>query len=327
MIGWLRRRRRSPFRDVKRILISLVVVGATGSLATAGTWATLSSKTTNPGSTIASGTMTLSVNTTPTGGTASSCLSASGSSASNDVNSNCGSFLAGLGPFFPGQSATAKVTIQNTGSYPPGYAGGTLSTAASGTVTSLSLSSLTSPVSSGDKLIVFNATNTTTCVTSASHASSATTVSLSVDSCTMPVTYAIGSKVTDESEGTFEAYMSSCTLQSEAGAPSGTGFATGNPCSQIEFTLQETTSNGTNLTCWYGGSGCAFSATDTLTNFLNNYPDSAPGDPLVFTGGLGAGATRYFTLGFQLPTFSSTTTGNLYEGVQGVISFTWHIEP
>ncbi len=93
------------------MLLSLLAVGGAASLSVSGTYAILTSATTNSASSIASGTLTFGnqVNT----GTV--CYSY-GSGSSNNVNSSCSALVSNSTLQYPGSSATATVTITNNGS-------------------------------------------------------------------------------------------------------------------------------------------------------------------------------------------------------------------
>lgn len=218
-------------RDLKRVLASLMILGAASLMASTGTFASLNAQVLNRSDSISTGTLTVNTSVTPSGGTQTTCLSYTGTDDSN-AHTGCGSFLNTGSSFFPGQSTTAAIQVENSGSLPA---------------------------------------------------------------------------------GTLEVYMSSCSLTS----------GSGNPCSQVQVYLEETTSTGTYKSCWYGGSSCAFSSSDTLSTFQAYTWNSTYNiaTPLVLTGGLAAQATRYFVLGFSLP----STVANTYQSAVGQISFTWAV--
>lgn len=105
-------------RTVKKLLLSLIVVGALGSFTARGTYALLNGEDTNPNGSIAAGTMTMdnSVN----GGTACSSQSGAG-----NVNTGCTTVFSS-GMLYPiasatptaGQYTSGIVSITNTGSLP-----------------------------------------------------------------------------------------------------------------------------------------------------------------------------------------------------------------
>lgn len=100
-------------RGLKKVLLSLIVVGAASSFSVGGTFAILKSEETNAGSTVATGTLTFS----NTVGTGTACTSNTGSS---NVNTSCSTLYASPSLLYPGQSETSTVTIANTGSVPIG---------------------------------------------------------------------------------------------------------------------------------------------------------------------------------------------------------------
>lgn len=96
-------------------------------------------------------------------------------------------------------------------------------------------------------------------------------------------------------------------------------------CSEAQFFLEQTNSSGGSPNCIYptptSGSPCAFSSTATLADFANNtYYDSA--DALSL-GSIAAVTTDYFVLGFYLPTFSSSSVGNPYQGTSTTLDLSW----
>jgi hypothetical protein len=97
----------------KKLLASLMVVGAVGSMTVKSTYGLLNSEGSNPRSFVASGTLTFTnvVNTTGT-----TCYSYNGSSSSGNVNSACQALFTSATENYPGAAATAKVTIANNGS-------------------------------------------------------------------------------------------------------------------------------------------------------------------------------------------------------------------
>lgn len=100
-------------RTFKKLLASLILVGALGSVTTGGTWAILTSDGENATSVIASSTLTMK----NTDGT-TTCTSQSGST--NTVTSGCPQLFTTSTLQYPGTLATAHVTVTNTGSA-PGY--------------------------------------------------------------------------------------------------------------------------------------------------------------------------------------------------------------
>lgn len=99
-------------RTLKKILLSLVAIGAAASLSVSGTYAILSSADTNASSTVASGTLTFG-NTVNTGTT---CYSYGSPSSSANQNPTCSPLFSSSTLVYPGSSGSAAVTIANNGS-------------------------------------------------------------------------------------------------------------------------------------------------------------------------------------------------------------------
>jgi hypothetical protein len=96
---------------LKKMLLSLSVVGAVSCFTITGTFALLNSETQNNGGKISSGTLTFSnkVNTN------AACYSYGAGSTTN-VNNSCDSLFVGTTQMYPGTAITQKVTITNDGS-------------------------------------------------------------------------------------------------------------------------------------------------------------------------------------------------------------------
>jgi hypothetical protein len=99
-------------RGLKKLLASVMVLGAVGSLTVSGTYGLLNSEGSNPRSFVASGTLTFT-NVVNTGTT---CYSYSGPSSPGNVNSACQPLFTPATENYPGAAATAQVTIANNGS-------------------------------------------------------------------------------------------------------------------------------------------------------------------------------------------------------------------
>jgi hypothetical protein len=97
---------------VKKLLASLMVLGAAGSITVSGTYGLLNSEGANPRSSVASGTLTFSdaVNS------GSACYSYNGPSSPGNVNTACQPLFTSATENYPGAPATARVTITNNGS-------------------------------------------------------------------------------------------------------------------------------------------------------------------------------------------------------------------
>lgn len=91
----------------------MIVIGGISSLTVGGTFALFNSEESNPGSSIASGTLTLS--DTVTTGSASACFSYGAGSSAN-VNNTCEGVFAMSSDNYPGVTGIAKITLLNNGS-------------------------------------------------------------------------------------------------------------------------------------------------------------------------------------------------------------------
>jgi hypothetical protein len=97
---------------VKKVLVSLVVVGAVGCFTITGTYAVLNTETHNARGSIASGTLTFSDKVNA----ATACLTINGPASPGNVNSTCDPLFTNSTLMYPGTAATVHVTIANTGS-------------------------------------------------------------------------------------------------------------------------------------------------------------------------------------------------------------------
>ena len=116
---------------------------------------------------------------------------------------------------------------------------------------------------------------------------------------------------------TLKLSQSSCVTTDAAGQ---TYHGTGDLCPLLDVYVQEWTDNTYSVAshCWYGGgtaTTCAFDDTKTLTA-LNT------ASPLTITGGMGAGAHRYFTIGIEL----QSGAGNTVQGRSAAADLTWHVD-
>jgi len=96
------------------MLLSLLAVGALGSVISVGTFASFSATTSNAGNTFATGTLVLSDKV----GTGSTCLSTNGGSTDTNANGGCSAMFS-LATKKPGDASTVNMTIKNEGSLTP----------------------------------------------------------------------------------------------------------------------------------------------------------------------------------------------------------------
>jgi hypothetical protein len=245
---------------LKKFLLGLMLFGAVTYFGGGGTFASFSAETSNNGSSVASGTLTMSA--TVTGGTQGTCLSAGGS-ALNNVNPACDKVFS-LTNVAPGVfGGLAKITVANTGSIdaskfslwaspPNAVLSGSPVLNGSGNVVSLPISALEGNIASGDQVTVSYGTHTQL-FTAAATAAGAT--SIVVTGTPAPnFTYLSGATVVDTSPIT--ANNLDC-YDTKIAAASTFNFnpVAGNPlCGAMQIFVQERTA-GLNY-CWLGkGSG------------------------------------------------------------------------
>jgi len=112
-------RRRGKHRNLKKLLVTSIIVASLGTLAT-GTFASFTAQTGNPANTFASGSLVLDFNNTtfppPAVPNATDCLSTGG--GNTNTNSNVCATLVSAGIKKPGDSVTAKLALTNRGSLP-----------------------------------------------------------------------------------------------------------------------------------------------------------------------------------------------------------------
>ena len=275
LVEWARHpTRRVPEREAtaestalwrtKKALLLLMAIGAAAYLGLSGTFASFSAETSNLGSGISSGTLTMSdqLNTN------TACLSMNGATQDN-INSGCGAALT-VGNIAPGNfgaSQTAKITIQNTGSsdasklslYAPSVNAKLNAALTSGVaVTTLTVTPLEGPVAISDAIVVSFGGHSQTFTASAAAIGGATSISVSGGPLAN-FSYPLNSNVNDTSSNTTpnntDCYDVKTTSPGTPGATQGTQLnfnpTTGNPfCSAVLMYVQETTGN--TYYCWSG---------------------------------------------------------------------------
>jgi len=318
-------------RELKGILILFMAIGAAVYFGGGTTFASFSAETSNAGSAVASGTLTMSnqVNT----GTA--CLSAN-ATPQNNVNPACSAVLA-LTNVAPGvYGGTAQVTITNTGSIDASkfyfwapYVNATLSSGISGTVTSLPITALEGTVTSGDSIVVAFGSHSQTFTASAGASGGAT--SISVTSAAANFAYPLGTIVQDTSSNTgasnTDCYDTKTTTPGTAGATKGTDLnfnpTTGNPfCGTALVFVQETT--GTNHYCWLGkGSSpenaagmCTAPISVNLSSALSTGGAITSLPVTALNGNVASGDSIVVTSGSNTQTF--TASANAYFGATSI---------
>jgi hypothetical protein len=97
---------------LKKVLLSLIVLGGLSFFTLTSAFALLNGENRNIGSTISSGTLTFS-NKVNLG---SLCYSYSGPASPGNVNTGCDALFTSATQMYPGTAATSRVTIENNGS-------------------------------------------------------------------------------------------------------------------------------------------------------------------------------------------------------------------
>jgi hypothetical protein len=108
-----------------------------------------------------------------------------------------------------------------------------------------------------------------------------------------------------------------------------TYHGTGNPCSEVQFYIQQYSDSArtTPSACLYGGTSapntCDFSdASKTLRSFVTAHPNVGGGLSAGSLTAAGGGAdTTWFTIGVQLPSGADNT----YQGRTATLALSWHI--
>jgi len=189
--------RRSSTWHLKKILLSLIVVGCLSFVTIGATYATLGSTTANAKSTVGSGTLTF--NDQVNSGTV--CASY-GAGTTRNVNAACSALITSATLAYPGVVNTTNVTIANNGSIDgndlsvfmpscsagltpsaptnPNWGSITLSSALStgASILSLPVAALAKAVTSGDSIVLTSGANTQTFVAGANALVGATTISV-----------------------------------------------------------------------------------------------------------------------------------------------------
>jgi hypothetical protein len=330
---------------LKAFLTLLMALGAVAYFGGDGTLASFSAETANPGSTIASGTLTMSNSVN----SQTACLSSSGTGASNNVNASCDKLFT-ITNVAPGVYAgVAQVTVKNTGSlnasklwvWAPTTSSTLTAALTSGTsYTTLAVTALKNAIVAGQGIVVSSGTHSQTFYASAAAAANAT--SISVTSQAANFSYPIGSNadVNDCYDQT--------TTSAPAGAPGGTTYGSqlnfnstaGNPmCGAMVMYVQETGqvsgSGGTTSYsyCWLGNSSgqslCVAPISVTLSSSVTSSSTALPvtalngnvknGDTIVVTKSDGStltfSATQDVTFGAtSIPVGSGSGTGTATSG-------------
>lgn len=104
--------RRSSTWRLKKVLLSLIVLGGLSFFTLTSAYALLNAESRNIGSTISAGTLTFN-NKVNLG---SLCYSYTGPSSSGNANTGCDALFTSATQMYPGTAATSRVTVANDGS-------------------------------------------------------------------------------------------------------------------------------------------------------------------------------------------------------------------
>jgi hypothetical protein len=314
----------------KKALLLMMAIGAAAYFGLSGTFASFSAETSNLGSGISSGTLTMSdqVNT----GTA--CLSMNG--ATQDNIAGCGAALtvSNIAPGMFGPTQSAKITIQNTGSidasklylYAPSVNAKLNAALTSGVaVTTLTVTPLEGPVAISDQIVVSFGGHSQTFTASAAAVGGATSISVS-GSPLANFSYPLNANVNDTSSNTSPTNTDCYDVKTQSpGTPGATQGSqlnfnptTGNPfCSAVLMYVQETT--GGTYYCWSGkgsspqaGNGlCVAPISVTLTTGLTSgvAPTTLQVSPL--NGNVTSGNSITVTSGTNTQTFSASADAHI----------------
>jgi hypothetical protein len=269
----------------KKALLVMMAIGAAAYFGLGGTFASFSAETSNLGSGVASGTLTMSDQVNAL----TACLSANGVV---NVNTNCSKVL-NLTNVAPGAvNAAATVTIQNSGSldasklylFAP-YVNSALTTQLlSGAGGPLAVAPLEGAVALNDHIRVTYGGQFQDFVATSAVAAAGTSIPVSG---TATSTFPVGSVVTDidsnQSPTTTDCYDAKTLVGATPGATSGNDLnfnpPAANPfCRAVLMYVQETTGN--KHYCWVGnGAGtavCKAPTTVTLTSGISGTVISLP---------------------------------------------------
>ncbi|HZD86455.1 MAG TPA: hypothetical protein VE088_00440 [Gaiellaceae bacterium] len=331
-------------RTFKLVLLSVLAVGTIGSVTVRGVYGVFSTRTTNGGASISSGTLTME--NTANGGTA--CRSLDGTS---NVNTGCDSVFtySAAAENYPSTPATASVEIKDSGSlgmsdlqvYMPSCLRGVTADAPFAAATT-SISSFTGASTTGGHL----AGGTTYYYEVTAVTGSGESIAGSESSYTPPagtttnqvtldwpaVSGATGYKIyrsTSEGGEQLLATLGAVTSYADTSAtvpsgspPSGTG--SGNPCltGGAQLYVQETSSSGTDTKCWYPttGTSCTFDGIFDLGLFALSH--TTVGTALDLGAGPNATQARYFEIGLLLP----AAAGNALQGTEAAFTLRWYAQ-
>jgi hypothetical protein len=320
----------------KKVLLAVMAIGAAAYLGTGGTFATFSAETSNNGSSIASGTLTMDnqVGSNPT-----LCLSANGAV---NVNPNCDKVVnvTNVAPGVYSTTQTAQVTIRNTGSIDATnfylsapYANSTLTTKVSTGFTSgtIAIAGLEGSVAIGNTIRLSYGGQVQDFTASAAASGGATSLTISGTATTAD--FPVGTIVTNQSSNATPA-NTDCydKLTTGSGGATGgtdlTGFVstTNNPfCQSVLMWVQETTGgpSGNKHYCWFGYGAGSAACTAPLSGVTLTTAATCNSTSLTFSalnGNIKPGDTIAVTTGSTTCTFTAAAgaAGTAYVGATTV---------
>jgi hypothetical protein len=307
----------------KKILLSLMVVGALGSITGIRVWAAISSEIQNPGATISSGTLT--ANLTLTGGTGT-CYS----------YKNTGTFSMTLSATASSGTSTISVTsvpaaiAKNTALRvwdTSGAAGGNFDdvtvsadVAASGSPTSISLTGTLAHTYAAGTSVFTDNFNEQGC----DGAYAATTLNYPGVLLKANYTLTNDGSIRPATSPSLTMYMPSCTKVDTPGIPAYAHLG-GDPCALngAIFYIQETQSDFTTaIKCWYPSTVTTCPLTGSLFNFWSTHGYTSAALGLGAGSGPSQGSTRYFVIGSELPSNASNTL----QGESATFQLGWYLQ-
>jgi len=311
--------------ELKKLLLGLMLFGAVTYFGGGGAFASFSAETSNNGSSVASGTLTMSDSVN--GG--SGCLTVT---TSNNVNPACAAALS-LPNVAPGTfGGVGTVAIQNTGSLDASklsFWASSVNATLNGPLTAgvavgaLTVSGLEGTVASGDTITVTYGTNSDTFVANGAGASASNgDTSIPVVSHAPVSPYAIGATVTDTSSNAGASNTDCYDVKTTVGVGSstkGTDLSfnpiAGNPlCAKMLIYVQEIT-GGKNY-CWLGnGVGTAMCTAPISVNLSAPLSTGSPITSLPVTslnGNVKSGDSIVVSSGSNTQTFTVAPSSNAY---------------
>ncbi len=318
----------------KKILLSVLVVGALASITVVRVWAAVNADTGNPGLSAASGTLTAKMTLNGVSDSGSPCYSYKNTGVvnmalSSSASTGASSITVGSTP--AAMPAGTQLLVYDTSPTAGGHSDLvrlTADVAASGSPVVMSITpNLTHSYASGAYVMTNNA-NEQGC-----DAMYATTV----------LNYpgvAQKAQITITNDGSIDATSMqlwmpiipgtsvSCQKVDTPGIPAYAHLA-GDPCASsnvaggagVIFYVQETQSDFTTpVKCWYPSTATTCPLTGSLADFAVNNFDSA--DYVPMGSGPTHGNSRYFVVGTEFPTNASNT----FQGESARFSLDWHLQ-